>query len=889
MHSPPRAARALLAILLPADVRASVVADLDDEFERHVASTRGALRARLWYYRQVAGSMGPAVTMRRRRRRQGVMRHTTHERAAWPEQALQDLRFTARSLRKRPGFTAAAIATLALGIGANTAIFSLVDGIVLRPLPYKDPDRLVRVWSNNPRGIPRNSMAPADFFDLRDQVQGPHGFASLSAFTDGDAAVLDHGSEPRRVVTSLVSPALFQQTLGVQAVAGRALGGSDADGDGAPVVVISDRAWRSLFQQRDDMVGQAIVLDDRTLTVVGIMPATFAFPSNEVGFWLPLAESMRSMPRAARFVQAVGHLAPDVTPERAHAVLRTAAARLETDHPATNKGWGITTTSLHDSIVGDVRRPLMVLLAAVGCVLLIACANVAGLLLANGARRTQEIAVRAALGAGRARIVRQQLVESAAIALAGGAAGLLLGWWSMQTLRGAGGFELPRMDEISLDLRVLGVTALLSVLTGLLAGTAPAFRAVRSDPHETLKSGRSAGGTPASRRSRSVLVTAQIALTLAVVVSAGLLLQTFARLTRTDAGFSADRVLVAQVNLPYARYAPRARAAFFERTLDQIRALPGVEVAGAGGPLPLSGQTGLYRFGVRFEGRPEPAAGQNARTYLRWATPGYFRAMGIAVLEGRVFSDADRVDTNPVAVVDEAFAARYFPGESPLGRRVRATNDKIFREIVGVVGSVRQATLKDAPEPHVYVAQAQSPSPAMTLVVRAAGDPSSLASPLREAVRRVDPALPVFNVRTLQSVVAGSVSAQRFNALLLALFAVVALALTAVGIYGLMSGRVSESTREIGVRIALGASRRRVLIHVLGESLRLAAAGAVLGLLLAVASVRFLAGLLYDVTATDPLTFGLATAVVFGAAIAASYLPARRALSIDPADSLRAD
>ena len=416
-------------------------------------------------------------------------------------------------------------------------------------------------------------------------------------------------------------------------------------------------------------------------------------------------------------------------------VLQTVAARLAIQYPETNRGWGVTVVSLQDSVVGDVRTPLLVLVAAVGCVLLIACANVAALLLARGTGRARELAVRIALGATRGRIVRQQLTESITVAVAGGAAGLLIAYWLLDVLPAAAGFDLPRSSEIRLDSRVLAVTAIASVVTGLLCGLVPAWRASRATADDALKSGRTIGS--AGRRVRSLLVAMEVALTVALLIVAGLLIRSFERLTSVDAGFKAERVLLAQVSLPASRSRPAAWSSFFDRSISDLRTLPGVEAAGAGAPLPLSGQQGLLRFGLRIDGRPEPTDGRLDRVYLRWATPGYFQAMGIPLRRGRAFAESDRGDTLPVALIDETLAARHFPGEDPIGQRVRTSNDRTWRQIVGVVGAVRQTGLEEQAEPHLYVAEAQNPSPAMTFVIRTAGDPLALASAVRETIRRI--------------------------------------------------------------------------------------------------------------------------------------------------------
>jgi putative ABC transport system permease protein len=886
----PRLARACLSALLPADARSSLLAELDHEYLTHVRPAAGRLPAHLWYWRQALASIPSAIAMRQRRRRKQTLNTASPRQVTprqWLDQSVQDVRYGLRSLRRRPGFAAAAIATFALGIGANTAIFSIVDAVVLRPLPYDQPDRLIRVWSANPRGIARNRVSPANFFDFRDQAAGPHALESLAAFTAGDASTMRGRGEPVRITTSMVSPTMFA-LLAAKPFHGRTLGQSDALPNASSVVVISHQFWQSRFGGAPTAVGSGVTLDGEAATIVGVMPPAFDFPSRDVDMWVPLPERLRSGQRSAHYLDVVGRLSPGVSPESAASVLRAVAARIEAEHPAM-KGWGVTVTTLHDSLVGAVRRPLLVLLAGVGCVLLIACANVTSLLLARGISREREMAVRAALGASRGRIARQQFVESAVIAGFGGLAGLGLAWAGLQVFRASASVELPRAAAIGIDVRVLLATLTLSVAAAIVTGFAPAWRATHGTANDSLKSGRDQSSGRSTRRSRSILVSVEIALTLALVICAGLLGRSFVRLTHVDAGFRADSTLLAQVNLAISKYEPEVWSSFASRALEAIRVLPGVTVAGAGAPLPLSGEQGLMRFGVRIEGRPDPPPGQNDRAYLRWATPGYFRAMGIPLLEGRAFADSDRADAARVAIVDRAFVERYFPGADPVGQRIRPTNEREFRQIVGVVGGVRPTRLEDPPEPHLYVPQSQNPSASLTFVIRSDGDPVRLAAPVREAIRSIDPEQPVFNVRTLEDMVTGSVAAQRFNALLIALFAYVAVLLMVVGIYGLIAGWVNESTRDLGLRLALGATPGEIFSFVIGRGLRLAAIGTAAGLALAFFASRLLSGLLFGVEPWDPLVFGGSTLLVTIAAVAASYLPARRAVAIDPAVALRGE
>ena len=866
----PRLARALLAALVPADERQAMLRDIDEEFARHVLPARGAAAARVWYWRQVIGSIRPALAMRRRR--SGLF-----------DRGARDLQFALRALRRRPGVSAVAIATFALGIGANTAIFSVVDAVVLRPLPFVEPDQLVRIWSSNPRGIPRNAVSPADYFDFEAQAVGPQGLTGLAAFTSGDTMTLRAG-EASRVVTSMVSTSFFD-VLGSFPSQGRSLIVADGADGAAPVAIVSDEFWRT--RMGAGPLGMPISLDGRAVVVVGVMPATFAFPSPAVHIWLPMARAEAGRSRSAHYLDVIGRRPPSVTFEGAADILRTVAARLETAHPDTNRGWSVTVDPLHESIVGNVRQPLLVLFGAVGCVLLIACANVAGLLLATGHERTREFALRAAIGAAPARMLTQQLLESSILAASGAVAGVVIASVALGLLGQVEGLALPRTETIGLDLRVLAVTAAIALLTGLLAGAVPALRAARTDPEQALKGARQAGFSVPGRRVRSALVVGQIAVTLTLAVGAGLLVRSFVKLTGVDAGFNSDNVLLAQVSLGVTRYEPERWASYVERAEEALATLPGVVVVGAGAPLPLAGQEGLMRFGVRIDGRPAPADGRSDRAYLRRATSGYFRAMGIPMLQGRSFDDRDDSRGVPVAIVDRTFAERHLSDEEPIGRKIQMSNERSPRTIVGVVGPVRQTRLDAVADPHVYVPQAQNPSPVASFVIRSASEPMALAAAVRERLRGVDSGVPVYNVRSGEDLVAGSIVSRRFNATVLAVFAALAGLLTLIGVYGLMANWVAESKKELGVRLALGAERREVLAMVVRRGMRLTLTGVLLGLPLALAASGAVRALLFELQARDAATFIVASASVVAVGLAACYLPARRAVAINPVDALR--
>jgi putative ABC transport system permease protein len=865
-----RLARSVLAAILPTDVRDAMLADLDAEYARVVRPSRGRVRATAWYWRQVAGSIVPALAMRRRRRARLVA------------EAFQDLRFAIRLLSRQKAFSLAVVATLALGIGANTAIFSVVDGVLLRPLPYAEPSRLVRVWAANPRGIPRNGIAPADYFDWRERNRA---FDSLAAFGATDATLTGAG-DPVQLAGATATANLVSM-LGVRPLLGRWFLPEETAGSAQPVVVLSERLWRERFGAAPDIVGRSVLLDSRPRAVVGVMPRAFGFPSSDERMWLPLPDGWRAQPRSAHFLGAVGRVRPGVPLDAARDDLRSVARALEIAYPDSNHGWGVTVLSLRDALVGDAETPLLVLLAAVATVLLIACANVASLMLARGVSRARELAVRAAVGASAGRLLRQQLVEALLLAFIGGAAGVALASWLLRAIQSARGIAVPLLDRVSLDERVLAAAFAMSLLSALVTGLLPAWRAARRRDAASL--GHGARATGEHVRIRQAIVGVQIALATGLLVAGVLLVRSFDRLIAVPSGFSADRTLLADVSLPVARYARDARSPFYDGALARIRALPGVEAAGAGGPLPLSGQDGLLRFGLSVEGQAA-ASDRFDRAYLRWATPGYFAAMGIPLRAGRAFTDVDTARSTPVAVIDDEVARRFFGRDNPVGRRVQISIERTaWREVIGVVASVRQTSLDRSAEPHVYVPQAQLATPALTLVVRGSGDPSALAAGVRDVVRSVDADLPLSNVRSLADLVAGSTASRRLSAVALSLFAALAAALTLVGVYGVVSQLVAQSTRELGVRIALGASRRDVMSLVMRRALKTAALGVIAGWLLAWLAAPALRGMVYGVAPRDPATFVLVAVVLLTAAALAAYLPARSILRLDVLAALRVE
>ena len=864
-------ARWLLGAVLPADVRSAVLTELDAEYARAIRPARGAAAAAAWYWRQSAGSIVPALGMRARR----LLRMAG--------EAGRDIRFAARLCLRQKAFTAAVVATLALGIGANTAIFSIVDGVLLRPLPYDRPERLVRIWSANPRGIPRNQISPADFFDWRERVRA---FDALAAFASADVTLTGAG-DPVRLIGANAT-ANLADTLGRAPLAGRWFLASETRGGGEPVAVISEGLWRDRFGAAPDLVGRSITIDGRAQTVVGVMPQAFGFPGSDVQIWLPLPDGWRAQSRSARFLGAVGRLRPDVTMDAARDDLLGATRQLASAYPDIDRGWSVTLTSLTDAVVGDVRAPLLMLLAAVAAVLLIACANVAGLILARGVARARELAVRAAVGATAGRLLRMQLAESLLLSLLGGAAGLALAAWLVRGIEVTAGLGLPLLHRVVLDARVLAAAAAVSLVSAIVAGLLPAWRASRQTGVSALTTGTRASGDQIAMRQAIVFV--QIALATALVVAGTLLIRSFERVTAVPAGFTADQTLLLDVALPGTRYPREAWAAFFDRALERVRALPGVHAAGAGGPLPLSGLDGLMRFGLSVEGR-EPAPDRPDRAYLRWATPGYFTAMGIPLHAGRTFTASDAARSLPVAVIDEVLARRFFDTASPIGRRVMLSSEarsKTWREVIGVVGSVRQTALDRDADPHVYVPEAQLPASQLTMIVRA-DSPAAATAGVRDVLHALDADLPVANLRTLADLISGSTARRRFNALLLSLFAGVAVILTLVGVYGVIAQMVAQSAREVGVRIAMGASTGDVIALLLVRAGKLSVAGVAAGAAAAWLAAPALGSLLYGVAPRDPATLVLVPILLVAAAMLAAWLPARRILRLDVVHALRAD
>jgi putative ABC transport system permease protein len=789
----------------------------------------------------------------------------------------QDLRYGARMLLKQPGFSLIAILTLALGIGANTAMFSVVNAVLLRPVPFPEPERLMLVV---------DGKAPANFAaaDLRDLALQNRSFAQLGAYTTATFN-LAGGSEPERVNGARVSAGLLP-TLGVQPLYGRNLTAEEDREGGAKVVLLGHGVWQRQFGADPNVVGRAIRLDEQSYTVIGVLPPGLNFHLDKELF-VPMALSARALASyfTPFFITLTARLKPGVTRPQADAELATIIKPGE-------KGprfRSLRVMGLQEALLGDVRMMMLVLLGAVGFVVLIACANLANLLLTAAARRQKEIAVRLSLGASRNRVVRQFLTESLLLASLGGVAGLLLAYGGMTLINGLLPSTIPRNGEISVDGRVLTFTFALTVLAGLLFGMLPALRASQTALTEALQAGsRTLGGSVDANRLRASLVVSQVALTVVLLTGAGLLIKSFVRLQQTPLGFRPEQLLTARISLPRSAYAtPQQRLSFADRLLEETRQQPGMQEAALTSFLPFA--EGNHMFGILMNGQKDEERRPGMPTAnFRAVSPDYFRVMGIPLLNGREFSDGDHERAPLVAVINETMAKRYWPNANPIGQRIKETfNDEAWREIVGIVGSVRHLARGEAPKPEMFVPLSQVPPETLNVAVRTQVELDSFAATLRRSVTAIDANLPVFEVRTMEERLFESVAQPRFRTVLLGVFAALALVMAVIGLYAVMAVSVAQRTHELGIRIALGAQRRDVIGLVLRQGIKLVSLGIVIGLAGAWALTRVLATLLYEVKPTDPLTFVAVPVLLIAVAILACWLPARQAASVDPLTALR--
>jgi putative ABC transport system permease protein len=871
--------------------RESVIHDIDEEFRVHVEMETSANLER---------GMSPAdarQTALRSFGNLGSVRDAAYEvrGGGMIETFLQDIRYAARGLVKQKTFTIVAVITLALGIGANTAIFSVVNELLLRPLPYLDAQRLVMLWEVTPEGRHQNTTSRANFRGWREQTTS---FESMAAFTDQRLNLTGAG-EAEEISVQFGTPSLFH-VLGVQPVLGRDMREEDGAKDAPPIAILSNSFWQRRFGGDPQIVGKPILLNGVPFTVVGVMPAGFQWHIKQrsgtgraAEIWSALDMPNEEGPGSrGRFLSAVARLKPDVSLQQAQADMNTTMARLEQDAPRFNKGYVTEIIPLRDQFVGNVRLALWIILGAVGFVLLIACANVANLMLSRAAAREKEIAVRTALGAGRLRIVRQLLTESFLLATIGGLLGLAIAAWGIQALVAISPRDLVNLQRVGLNLTVLGWTMGISFVTAIIFGLAPALEATRLNLTGALKEGKGAEGqSPRSGRLRSGLVITEVALALVLLASAGLLLKSFGQLQKINSGFNPDNLLTMVVRLPDAKYKEDPQyISFFRQATERMRALPGVKSVGMVNFLPLYGGLGSGT-GFTVEGRPAPPPGEGPSTNVRVSDAGYFTAMQIPVLRGRSFTDLEMNEAKSVTIINDAMARKHFPGEDPIGKRITVAMaaKPVPTEIIGIVGDVRYDSLIDPAEPTVYFPHPDLVYPFMTFVVRTTGDPLEIAPAVRREIGALDPEQPVADVRSMNEVMADTVARARFNTLLLALFAGLATLLAAVGIFGVMNYSLALRTREIGLRMALGAQNRQVLAMMLKQGLLLTVIGTAIGIAGALALTRLLSTLLFGVSAADPTIFVAIVLLLMVVSLIACYLPARRATRIDPMIALRSE
>lgn len=804
---------------------------------------------------------------------------------------LQDIRYGIRRFKSDPAFMAVMVLTLALGIGVTSAIFSIVDGVLLRPLPYKDSNRVVLLMEQT-RQFPRFTVSYQNYIDWRDQS---HSFSSVGAVRN-TIMTLSGTGEPERLPAQMTTANLFS-TLGVNIPVGRAFNQQEDSAGGAGVALISQGLWQRRFGGSQGVLGQSLTLDDKSYTIIGVLPAGYQVLLSLPDVVLPFEPWARTLPDDRAWhpgIVPIARLKPGVTLEQARTEMTGIAQRLEKEYPIYNTGTGAFVNPIQDQMVENVRPALLVLMGAVGFVLLIACTNVANLLLARSTGRQREIAVRSAIGASRARIVRQLLTENVLLAVLSAALGLVMAWAAIPTLLRLAGSTLPFGNRVSIDVRVLIFTIAVAMLSGILFGLAPVRHIWRMDVRESLNETDRGGVTRGISTLRAILVIAEVAVAVLLLVGAGLLIRSFDRLANVSPGFSADHILVADIPLsPNSRRTPVERLDFWDRVLQQAAALPGVRSASGTSFLPASGAGFALYFNIKD--RP-PKKNEYSITNYHVVSTDYFSTLQIPLIQGRLFQPSDRETQPTVVVINSAMAHTFFPNESPLGHYLQMgglPSDEIpWMEVVGVVGDVKQALASEAPT-ELYIPYRQSdrirPVLSMSLAIRTAGDPNALANSLRTLVHNIDPNQPVAKIRSMESTIADSISQPRFRTLLLTIFAAIALVLAAIGIFSVMAYSVAQRTREIGVRVAIGASRSQVFQLILGYALKLTVMGLVVGMLGALALTRYVATFLFHVSSYDPVTLTGMAAVILAVSTLACYIPARRATRIDPVTALRQD
>lgn len=864
-----------------------VDAEIRYHLERRIEELEAEGRSRDEAERMAVAEFGDVEAAKRALGKASSRRERSQRRVEWLGELFQDLRFGWRKLVAEPGFTVVAVLTLALGIGANTAIFSVVNAVLIRPLPYPAEDRLVKVWETTPEGVTTNVVSSGNYMDWREQASS---FDALGAHSWLFGMTLSGVEDPTRVRVMRITPSALN-ALGVGAAVGRTFTAAEGEPGGPSVALISHRLWQARFGGDPDVVGGTVQLDGTPFTVVGVMPPSFDYPAPEVDVWRVLrfgAEDYTQ--RRAHQWNVVGRLQDGATVETAHAELNAIADRIREEHPRHMTGWGVNVVPLRTDMVGEAGTLLWVLMGVVGVVLLLTCVNLANLLLARATAREREVAVRSALGAGRGRLVRQLVVESLLLGVLGGGIALLVIVLGLDAMVALAPADLPLLDDVRVDPVVLAFAAGTTLLATLLFGLLPAVRATATAPGDVLRGAR--GGGVAHGRFRAGLLVAEVALAVVLVVGAGLLVRSMARLNAVDPGLETANVLSVAVDIPGSSYGTSEEQVRFYRTLlDRVRAMPGVVAAAGTTEPPIIGYANTFSYTI--EGRPANSpTGREDDERLAAVTPDYFRTLRIPVLEGRAIRETDRADATPVMVISRALAEKQWPDGDAIGQRIRFSEDSPWFEIVGVAGDVRMDGLDRQAAPMLYMAQAQKPWSWLTwlvLTVRTEGDPAAHAPAVREALTDLDPHVLPERIATLDELYAGSSARRRFATILLGAFAALALVLGLVGVYGVLAYSVAQRTRELGVRIALGASRGAVAGRVVGRGIGLALAGVVIGMGAALAVSRFLESLVFGVGTRDPVTFAAIPVLLLVVAGVAAYLPARRATRVDPVKALRVE
>ena len=880
-------------IRFPWRTKRQLTEDVEDELAFHLAQRTDELVERGWKIddarEEARKQFGDLEFTKTYCRDEDLRRERESRTSTMIQELRQDFFYALRSLRSAPGFTLVALLTLALGIGANTAIFSVVRGVLLRPLPFPAAEEIVRVWhANKVANDPRSKIAEPDFVEWRASNAS---FATLGAYwysPGGSGANLTGSGSPERIEGAYVTDGFFQ-TLRSPVFLGRAMSPEEHMQGRNFVIVLSHGLWVRRFGSDPGVIGRPLTIDAAPYTVIGVMPPNFTYPAERLDFWIPLStipEDGIGRSRQSRFLEVIGRLKAGTSIERAHDDLAGLSRRIAAEFPDAKDYDDVTVMPIRESIVGDVSRPLMVLLGAVGFVLLITCVNIAGLLLARATARQREIAVRSALGAGRGRLIRQLLTESLVLALTGGLLGVALAYVGVRTLTTIGAAELPRASAIRIDGAVLLYALGVSMLAGILFGLLPALRATSANLQGMLRAGSRGSVGAAGGRLRGGLVVAEVALAVILVIGAGLAAKSFARLLDVDPGFQPANLLALKLSTADERTDGDKFPGYYHALLDAVARVPGVQIVGAAKNFPLRG-SGEFRAPVIIPGSSGGTGDRSVRLPVMHVSADYFRAMGIPLRAGRTFTPADRDSSPPVWIVNDAFVQKYWPGENAVGKTVKLGQTPIH--IIGVIGDVRQISLTEPAEPTAYIHYLQNRRSGLSMAIRVTGDPINYVKPVREAIWSVHKDQTITSIETMSDIVGGTIARPRLLASLLVLFGLMGLSLGALGIYGVLAYSVSQRRQEIGVRVALGATPRSVLGFIVRQGMTLAIVGVVLGVIGALMLTRAMATVLYEVRATDLTTFAAVVVVLLATALIASWLPARRALRIDPVQALRYD